>query len=108
MSEVEIPTEAAAEEEAPLTEWALNIEVSMPEASNKDFIHLATVLEDTALCGLIIATSRLVSLPRSGCVLLSYSFKVTTGHSLLPPGREGKKKLEICDMDLDCLAKVFG
>ena len=91
MSEVEIPAAAAAEEEAPLTEWALNIEVSMPEASSKDFSHLATVLEDTALCGLIIATSRLVSFPRRGCVLLSYSFSVTTGHNLCPPGREGKK-----------------
>jgi len=89
MSEVEIPTEAAAEEEAPLTEWTLCIEVSIPEASSKDFSHLVMVLEDTALCGLIIVTSRLVSLPRGGCVLLSYSFKINTGH---PPGREGKKK----------------
>ena len=63
MSEVEIPAEAAAEEEAPLTDWALNIEVSMSEASSKDFSLLATVLEDTALCGLIVATSRLVSFP---------------------------------------------
>ena len=100
MSDVEIPTEAAAEEEAPLTEWELNIEVSMSEASS------IPSHEGTALCGLIIATSRLVSLPWRGYVLLS--FKVTTGHGLLPPGREGKKKLKICDVDLDCLAKVFG
>jgi len=57
-----------------------------------DFSHLATVLEETALCGLMIATSRLLSLPRRDYVLLSYSFKVDTGHSLLPPGREGKKE----------------
>ena len=41
-------------------------------------------------------------------VLSSYSFKVDTVHSLLSPGREGKKKLVICDVDLDCLAKVLG
>jgi len=80
----------------------------MPEASSKDLSHLATVLEDTALCGLIIATSKLVSLPRRGCVLASYSFRVRTGQSLLPPGREGKKKVLIFDVDLDCLARTFG
>ena len=63
MSDVEIPADAAAEDEAPLTKCALNIDVSMPEASSKDLSHLATVLEDTALCGLIIVTNRLVSLP---------------------------------------------
>ena len=41
-------------------------------------------------------------------VLFSYSFKVDTGHTLLPPGREGKKKLVICDVDLDCLARHLG
>ena len=46
---VEIPIEAAAEDEAPLTEWALKIDVSMPDASNSDFNHHATVLEEIAL-----------------------------------------------------------
>jgi len=108
MSDVEIPADAAAEDEAPLTECALKINVSMPEASSKDLSHLATVLEDTALCGLITATSSLVSLPRRDFVLTSYFFKVDTGHSLSSPGREGKKKLVICDMDRDCLAKALG
>ena len=97
----------AADEDTPLTEWAPKIDVSMPEASSKDLSHIATVLEDTALCGLIIATSKLVSLPQRGCVLASYSFRVRTGQSLLPPGREGKKKVLIFDVDLDCLTRMF-
>ena len=48
ISAVEIPVEAATEDEAPLTEWALKIEVSMPDASNSDFSHRATVLEEIA------------------------------------------------------------
>ena len=54
ISDVEIPADAAAEDEAPLTECVLKINMSIPEASSNDFSHLATVLEDTALCGLII------------------------------------------------------
>ena len=108
ISKVEIRADAAADDEAPLTECALKIDVSMPEASSKDLSHLATVLEGSALCGLKMATSSLVSLPRRDFVLSSYSFKVDTGHNLLSPGREGKKKLEICDVDLDCLAKALG
>ena len=101
ISDVEIPTDAATEDEAPLTECALKIDTSTPEASSNDFSHLATVLEDTALCGLIIATSNLVSPPRRDFVLFSYSFKVDTGHRLSSPRREGKKKVVICDVDLD-------
>ena len=80
----------------------------MPEASSKNLSHLAIVIEDTALCGLTTATNILVSLPQRGSVLSSHSFKVDTGHSLLPPGKEGKKKLVICDVDLDYLAKAPG
>ena len=40
-----MPVEAAADDEAPLTEWALKIEISIPEASNSDFSHRATVLD---------------------------------------------------------------
>ena len=42
ISVVEIPVEAAAEDEAPLMDWALNIEVSIPDSSNSDFNHRAT------------------------------------------------------------------
>jgi len=104
MFDVEVPAGAATEDEAPLTECALKIDVSLSESPSKGLSHLATVLEDTALC----ATSSLVSLPRRDFVLTSYSFKVDTGHNLFPPGREGKKKLVICDMDRDCLAKALG
>ena len=53
ISDIEIPADAAAEDEAPLTECVLNIDMSIPEASSNNFSHLATVLEDTTLCGLI-------------------------------------------------------
>ena len=63
ISDVEIPADAAADDEAPLTECALKIDISTPEASSKDFSHLVTVLEDTALCGLITATYKQLSFP---------------------------------------------
>ena len=49
ISAVDTPIEAAAEDEASLTEWALRIEISMPDASNSDFNHRVTVLEEIAL-----------------------------------------------------------
>ena len=49
ISAVEIPADAAVDDEAPLTECALKVYVSIPEASSKYLNHLATVLEDTAL-----------------------------------------------------------
>ena len=49
MSFVVIPILNAMEADAPLVEWALNIDVSTPASSSKDFNHLATVLEVTAL-----------------------------------------------------------
>ena len=106
ISDVEIPADAAAEDEAPLTECALKIDVSMPEASNKDLSHLATVLEDTAFCGLTIATSSLVYLPRRDFVLSSYSLRVDTGHSLLFSGREGKKDSLILSEHPRCVSNM--
>ena len=46
----EIPAIAAAEEEAPLVEWGLNISL-MPLSANTSLIHLAIVDEVTALDG---------------------------------------------------------
>ena len=43
-----MPAIAAAEEDAPRTECALKMEVSMPDASSKDFNQRATELDDTA------------------------------------------------------------
>ena len=55
LSDVEISADKAAENKAPLTECALKIDVFMLEASSKDLSRLVPVLEDTALCDLIIA-----------------------------------------------------
>ena len=62
---------AAFEEEAPRTEWALNMDVSTPAASKVDFSHRAMVLDATALCGLITITNNLVSSPLRISVRLS-------------------------------------
>ena len=51
MSLVVIPKFAAAEDDAPRTEWAVKTEVSMPAASSRDLSHLAIVLDVTALWG---------------------------------------------------------
>ena len=47
---VESPVSAAFDAAAPLVEWALKMDISMP-ASQKDFIHLPTVLPETGKCG---------------------------------------------------------
>ena len=52
ISLVVIPVLAAAEAAALRVECALNILVSIPALSNKDFSHLARVDEHTGLCGL--------------------------------------------------------
>lgn len=72
----DIEMDPAADNKGPLTECALKIDVSTLEASSKDLSHLATVLEYTALCGLITVTSSLVSLPRRDFILFSYSYDV--------------------------------
>ena len=48
---VVIPAEAAADAEAPLTECALNVVVSIPADCNVDKIHLTMEDEVTGLCG---------------------------------------------------------
>ena len=48
-----IPAEAAVDAEAPLTECALNVVVSIPADCNVDKIHLAMEDEDTGLSGRI-------------------------------------------------------
>ena len=59
MSEVMIPAFAAVDVEAHLTEWALNVLVSMPAFERRVFNHLAMVDEVTALLGLIVAMKSL-------------------------------------------------
>ena len=66
MSFVATPALAALEDEALLTEWALKMEVSMPDNSSRDFSQRATVLEVTGWYGLIVANGNLGSSPRIG------------------------------------------
>ena len=108
MSLVVTPILEAAETEAPLTEWAPNIDVSTPAASSNAFSHLATVLEVTALCGRMIAMKSLFSPPLRDSVRLSYSSKVSTGQSLGFSGKEGKKNSAIGFPWRDCLARFPG
>ena len=68
MSAVVTPAMAAADVVAPLTEWALNMPVSMPVFSIMDFSHLAKVEELTGLCGLTTVKKCLV-LPSISCDL---------------------------------------
>ena len=74
MSAVEIPADDAAREDASVT---------MPEASSRDLSHFSTVLEDTALYGLIVAINGLVSLPRRGCSSGFRGFRGFHGNPLL-------------------------
>ena len=60
MSEVVTPVLAAADVAAPLTEWALNMPVSMLALSSRDFSHLANVEEQIGLCGFTTARNTLV------------------------------------------------
>jgi len=62
------------EDETPLTEWALKIEVLIPDNSRKDFSHRATVLEDIGQFGFMVANNNCVSFPRNGRVLASYAY----------------------------------
>jgi hypothetical protein len=70
------PTLAAADVAAPLTEWALNMPLSIPAFSSNDFSHLAKVEELTGLCGFTTARNKLVrstSFCERSCFLLVYS-----------------------------------
>ena len=72
----------AIDEEAPLTEWALNMVISIPAAAMVSFSHLAIVEDDTGLCGLINEMNSWEESPLNGLVLPKYSSREETGHSL--------------------------
>ena len=57
-----IPADAAAETDAPLIEWALNVSVSFPANFSIEVIHLAIEDDDIGLWGLIYETNRLSDL----------------------------------------------
>ena len=57
------PLANAADVAACLVEWALKIDISTPLFLNSVFIHLLTVCEPIALCGLFIAINKLSDLP---------------------------------------------
>ena len=88
-----MPAVTAAEDDAPLTECALKMDVSMPDASRRDFSQRAMELEEMASCGLIIATSNLVSFPQIDCVLCSYAWRHVTGHTRVFSDCDGKKEM---------------
>ena len=69
IADAKIPADTAAEDNTPLTECVLKIDASMPESSNKNLIHLATVLDNSSLYDLMIVN--LVSLPQRVLVLFS-------------------------------------
>ena len=47
------PTLAALDDEAPLTEWTLKIDVLMPDSSSRDLSQQATVLGETGWFGFV-------------------------------------------------------
>ena len=53
MSITETPCPLAAETEADLVECAENLFMSIPDCNRISFTHLATVAEDTGLCGFL-------------------------------------------------------
>ena len=103
-----IRTLAAMEDDAPCTEWALNIDVSIPQSWRTSFSHRVMVLEVAALWGLITVKNSVVSFPLIVEVFLSYSLRAHTGHSSCFSGQDGKKKLCMGFLHLDCLAKLVG
>ena len=84
-----MPMFAVVIADALLVECAQNIAVSMTVAVNRDFSHLAMVLEDTALYGLIKAINSRFSLSLKSVVYFSYAFNVPTGHSTGFAGNDG-------------------
>ena len=109
MSAVVTPALAAVDTEALRTEWALKIVVSTPAFPIKVFIHLAMVDDATALCGLMVAMSSLLSLLAFliFSVAASYARRVCTGHSFRLCGKLGKISA-ISLSGLDCLANFVG
>ena len=71
---------------APLTEWALNISVSIPALEIISFNHLPKVAEEIGLWGYICDSRSLLgiegSLGRKPDVRFSYSLKHSITHSL--------------------------
>ena len=70
MSATDTPLVRAAVVEAPLTEWALKTETSMPASFNKSLIQWAILCEVTGAklqCGLFILTQTLNYTQSSVC-----------------------------------------
>ena len=89
-----MPDTAAFELEAPLTEWALKIPVSIPASLKHVFSHLAIVLPVTGSCFPIHDKkskdfSWSVDKARNSKVLASYAWSVITGQMLSSSGYLG-------------------
>ena len=82
MSSVVTPALAAVDTEALCTEWALKIVVSTPAFPMVVFSHLVMVDDVTALCGVMVVISSLLSLLAFlvFSVAASCARRVCTGH----------------------------
>ena len=75
-------------------ECAPNMEESIPDCSSVVRNHLAIVLDETALWGLINEMNNFVSSPRRELVLFRYFLRVFTGQRVVF-GKERKKNYSI-------------
>ena len=84
------------------------MEVSIPDCSSVVRNHLAIVLDETALWGLINEMNNFVSSLRRELVLSRYILRVFTGQRVVFGKKEGKKNSFIGFPWRDCFARVLG
>ena len=81
MSFIVTPAPAAADVEAPLTEWSEKIDISILDNLKVSFSHRAMVHETTGLWDFLTATkSWPLSPDHREAITSSYRLKVSTGH----------------------------
>ena len=84
------------------------MEESIPDCSSVVRNHLAIVLDETALWGLINEMNNFVSSPCRELVLSRFVLRVFTGQRVVFGKKEGKKNSSIGFPRRDCFAKVLG
>ena len=87
MSSVVTPCIDAADVLAPLTEWALNVLVSIPAEVVTSFNHVAIVDDVTGWWGFIKEMNNCVLSPLSALVLSTYMSRDYAGHILETEGK---------------------
>ena len=88
------PTLSALDDEAPLTEWALKIDVLMPDSLSRDLSQQGTVLGETGWFDLCLPTTVWFL---CHAILESEAFRVVTGYN--------GEKVAIFEFCLDCFAR---